>query len=210
MQLTLRNYSKNYGTHNVLEIPELIFKGGLYWIKGENGSGKSSLFKSIAGLIPYTGEVFLNETINLTTNPVEFRKYVNYSEAEPLFPSFLTANDLIRFVGKAKNSSQEQQAQIIQSLGINNFLHQSCGTFSSGMLKKLSLAMAFLGEPKVLILDEPLITLDETSRNQLLNMIEKMLEREVVILVSSHQHFQIDKKYISQGFEIRNKMLIPL
>jgi ABC-2 type transport system ATP-binding protein len=154
--------------------------------------------------------VILNETINLSTDPVKFRKHVNYSEAEPLFPSFLTANDLIRFVGKAKNSTDSQQEQVLHTLGVDTFLHQSCGTFSSGMLKKLSLAMAFLGEPNVLILDEPLISLDEYARSQLLEMIELLLAKDVIILVSSHQHFQIDEAYITRGYEIIDKALQSL
>src|SRR5204863_4122304 len=97
--LTIRNFSKSYNGTLVLTIKELKFDSGVYWIKGENGSGKSTFFKSIAGLLPHEGEICY-ENLSLKNNPVEYRKLINYSEAEPVYPGFLTAKDLVRFIGK--------------------------------------------------------------------------------------------------------------
>lgn len=208
--LQLRNFTKYYGTHKVLDIPDLTLSAGLYWIKGDNGSGKSSLFKSLAGLIPFSGEVVLEGSISLKKHPIPFRKWVNYGEAEPLYPGFLSAKDLIQFVAKTKQGSVEQQDHLMNVLGVDKFLTQSCGTFSSGMLKKLSLTLAFLGNPKVILLDEPLITLDEAARIQLASLVQDALRKDVLIFISSHQQLELTEYSITQSFMIEEKTLIKI
>jgi ABC-2 type transport system ATP-binding protein len=141
--LVLDDFRKIYNSQVILSIPNLKFEPGIHWIKGANGAGKSTLFKSIAGIIPFEGDITLND-LRLKKDHVSYRKVVNYSEAEPLYPGFLTAKDLTRFVGTAKGSSPEQQDYYVQRFGISSYFEKACDTYSSGMLKKLSLAMAFL------------------------------------------------------------------
>lgn len=99
--LEISRLKKQYGATVILSVPLLSFDNGVYWIKGGNGSGKTTLLKMIAGLLPFEGSIRLNE-FDLKKNPVEYRSYVNYAEAEPLFPSFITGEDLIRLFQKAK------------------------------------------------------------------------------------------------------------
>jgi ABC-2 type transport system ATP-binding protein len=204
--LHIRNFKKQYHQHLILKFEELQLSNGVYWFKGENGSGKSTLFKSLAGLLPFEGEVTLN-TIDLKKRPIEYRKRVNYSEAEPSFPGFVTAKDLIRFVGKAKDSNKQQQELYTTLFGVDAYFEQTCETFSSGMLKKLSLSLAFLGEPHVIILDEPLITLDENARKILLNHI-KLLSSEKIFLLSSHQLLDDMEIPVNGIFKIQNHSLL--
>jgi ABC-2 type transport system ATP-binding protein len=206
--LEFKNFSKSYNDQLVISIPELTLNPGIYWIRGENGSGKSTLFKSLAGLLSYEGSIVLSGNVDLRQQPIEFRRRVNFSEAEPLFPGFLTSKDLIRFVGSARSASIAQQHKIASGFGIDTFIDKRCETYSSGMLKKLSLALAFLGDPKVLILDEPLITLDEEARKMLLSMIADLnKDGDVVTLLSSHQALDMRDLHITRRFRIVNKSL---
>lgn len=203
--LQLRRYSKQYQNHLILSIDELTIPPGIHWLKGDNGSGKTTLFKSLAGIIPFQGEIILH-SIDSKREPKAYRKMVTYGEAEPLFPGFLTAKDLVGFVGKTRNSPQSEQEHFSESMGITSFFNQPCGTFSSGMLKRLSLAIAFLGNPKLIILDEPQITLDEASRNMLFTLIlEKSQDPKAVVLLSSHQSIDHDGLTFTDTFTIREK-----
>lgn len=203
--LRIEKFEKRYNEELILKIEKLELGHGIYWIKGENGSGKSTLFKTIAGLIPFRGKITF-QGLDLTPQPVAFRRIVNFAEAEPIYPGFLTAKDLIRFVGKSKKASEDNMTAITKHFGVDIFYDKPCETFSSGMLKKLSLTLAFLGEPKLIILDEPLITLDELTRGKLTALISDFHSRGVTFLISSHQLIESNLA-LSAVFEVKQKTI---
>ena len=188
--LQFRNYKKSYdhGSKIVLSVPELALNKGVYWLKGANGSGKTSLLKSVAGLMPFDGDIFV-EGINIRRQRMAYRKIVNWSEAEPLYPDFLTGNDLIAFYQATKGGSAGHIKELKALIGIEKYVHQKIGSYSSGMTKKLSLLLAFIGAPKLILLDEPLITLDTQTVTIIQKMVQQYVETGVSFLVSSHQHF---------------------
>jgi ABC-2 type transport system ATP-binding protein len=209
--LVLQNFAKRFNDHLILEIDRQEFSTGIHWIKGENGSGKTTLFKTISGILPFEGEISFSDGLSLKKQPVAFRQLVNYSEAEPLYPGFLTAKDLIRFVGKIKNETIEKQNEYAGKLGVDSFFDKPCETYSSGMMKKLSLVMAFFGNPRLIILDEPLITLDEQARLSLLELIrEKINKGNITFLISSHQNILPSDIQMKGEFQIKDKKLISI
>ena len=135
--LALNSFQKSFGSSLILEIPKLTFEPGIHWIKGKNGSGKSTLFNCLAGLSPYQGEICLSE-IDLRKSPEQYKLLVNYSQSEPMFPEFLSANELIQFFGKLKQAQGDQISVLMKLLGVDAYADQPCGTYSSGMMKKLS------------------------------------------------------------------------
>jgi ABC-2 type transport system ATP-binding protein len=208
--LVLKDFSKSYGDTLIIAIDRLVLPPGIHWIRGQNGSGKSTLFKSLAGIIPCKGEVAFEDGVTLHNHPVDYRRRVNYSEAEPLFPGFLTAKDLVKFIGKAKGASTEQMAYWVDLFQVKPFYEHPCETYSSGMLKKLSLVLAFLGSPQVIILDEPLITLDAQTRETLLHAVKLWIEKtNGIILMSSHQVLDDVGLKINLSFSILDKTLVP-
>ncbi|MFD1255566.1 ATP-binding cassette domain-containing protein [Mucilaginibacter terrae] len=185
--LRFANFQKSYGNYPALSIPDFAIDAGIYWIKGVNGSGKSTLLKSIAGILAFNGDILLND-ISIKKQPVEYRKLVNFAEAEPLFPEFLTGRELIDLFASAKNATAGQEQPYLESMGMGGYIHKPVGTYSSGMLKKLSLLLAFLGKPKFILLDEPLITIDTAALTVLYQWIASHHQQYgTSFLLSSHQ-----------------------
>ncbi len=206
--LSVRNFTKHYGDTLILSVTHLEFRAGVHWIKGENGSGKTTFFRCLTGLLPFQGEIELSGGIRLLQDPIGYRRLINYSEAEPLFPGFLTPKDLVRFIGHSKGATKEQQKHFFERFGIEEYQDKPCSACSSGMVKKLSLALAFLGAPRVVVLDEPLITLDTSSRETLLSIIRQYVEQfQTIFLVSSHQMIDHASLTLDKVLTIENKTI---
>ncbi len=187
--LQLTDLKKAYGSRLILQIQSLNIPSGSYWIKGNNGSGKTTLMKIVAGINPFEGFVQLN-TIDLVANPMAYRKQVSFAEAEPLFPGFTTGWNLIRFVQTTRKETDAGIQSLVKYFGIGNFLPYAIGTYSSGMTKKLSLLLAFIGDTKLILLDEPLITLEDVFLPSLFSLIKDRQANGTSFLLSSHQPFQ--------------------
>jgi len=188
--LKINNLLKKYGNKTILDIKSLEIDPGITHLKGINGSGKTTFSKIVSGIIPFKGELWLDNTLSPTKTKVAYRKAVNYSASEPSYPDFLTANDLISFVGKAKEASKNDLTTIPEIFGVNLYQNEPIGTYSSGMLKRLSLCLAFLGNPTLILLDEPFNTLDTAAIDMLKILIETHHQKGVNFILVSHQDIQ--------------------
>jgi len=206
--LQLAHYKKRYGPAVILDIPELMIPQGVYWVKGANRAGKSTLLKSIGGLLQFEGSIVLDGRLNIHTEPEAYRQRVNFADAEPLFPEFLTGRELIGFFSAAKGGTEEQTAYWIDCFGMQPYLNQLVGTYSSGMLKKLSIALAFLGDASLILLDEPCITLDTQALQALYTGIAERHQRHhTSFLISSHQPLAIEGLTPAQHLLVENGTL---
>ncbi|RZK47771.1 MAG: ATP-binding cassette domain-containing protein, partial [Hymenobacter sp.] len=119
---------------------------------------------------------------------VAYRRLVNFAEAEPVFPEFLTGRELINLFRVAKAGPPHQEDFYLESLRLTAYVHEPINTYSSGMRKKLALVLAFLGRPACILLDEPLTTLDAEAVPVLCAWIARQhAEQGTSFLLSSHQ-----------------------
>lgn len=191
--LRLQQFHKSYNGHLVLQVADFTIDAGIHWLRGHNGSGKSTFLKTVAGIISFEGDISLHNTLSIKKHPTDYRSAVNFAEAEPVFPDFLTGTELIRLFKSAKNAPARQDELYVESMGMSAYLSDRISTYSSGMLKKLSLVLAFLGRPACILLDEPLTTLDADSLPILYAWIAELHRREgTTFLLSSHQAFEGD------------------
>lgn len=189
--LHLTNFEKRYPSGFGVVIPELQLPQGIHVILGGNGSGKSTLLKALAGIHPANGTVVLNG-ISLFDQPLEYRRKIGFAPAEPTFPEFLNLHDLIAFVAKAKQASIAEISELKAVFDVEDFLSFPIGGYSSGMLKKSALLLAFLGNPELVILDEPFTTIDALTQDQLVNLIKSKTEQGTSFLITSHQRGPIE------------------
>ncbi|WP_222538386.1 ABC transporter ATP-binding protein [Pedobacter polysacchareus] len=206
IKLALHHIDKKYGSHAIFSFEKWELDQGVYWIKGGNGTGKTTLFKMISGQTPFEGSLILND-IGLKNQPVAYRSMISYAEAEPQYPSFITGNELLNYHVDVRQANPEASMSLIAALGMSSFMDHKVGSYSSGMLKKLSLICAFVGEVQLYILDEPLITIDTAAAQVLYQLIRTYQEKGCSFLLSSHQELEMNHLPIKQVFQIVDRRI---
>jgi ABC-2 type transport system ATP-binding protein len=204
--LRLNKLSKKYGSHTVLEFDHWEVNQGIYLIKGINGAGKTTLFKIISGQVPFNGEAALNN-ITLNKQPETYRAMLSYAEAEPQYPAFITGNELLEFHLHIRKAERKSADELIEGFKMGDYMKNKIESYSSGMLKKLSLICAFTGNVKLYILDELMITIDQPSIEVLYILIKKQLQEGKIFLISSHQELDSTKVPMNGIFQIENQQL---
>lgn len=186
--LELLQVRKSYNSAApILDIDSQVLDKGIYWLHGANGAGKTTLIRIIAGIAPFEGDILIDGH-SQRREPVAYRRLVGWADAEPLYPGFLTGEEIISFYGGILSPEASQIAWLIQQLHIGDWINTRLSGWSSGMIKKLALLLAFLGRPAWITLDEPLITLDENGLTGLLALIREYHDQYGAgFLLSSHQ-----------------------
>jgi ABC-2 type transport system ATP-binding protein len=185
--LTFTSTTKSYGNREILSIPSLQLDAGIYWLQGSNGSGKTTLLRMIAGLLPFKGDIHLNN-FSQRKEPLAYRRSVSWADAEPLYPDFLKGQDLLAFYKEVRKASTEQVNSLTDLFQVRSYLTAPIGAYSSGMVKRLSLVLAFIGRPSLITLDEPLVTLDKDCIPLLYQLITTSYQNDKTsFLISSHQ-----------------------
>jgi ABC-2 type transport system ATP-binding protein len=205
--LELRNIKKSYHSRLVIQNPSLQLDKGIYWVKGVNGSGKTTLLKMIAGLLPFEGDIIV-DNISQKNDPVSYRQNVSWGEAEPLYPSFITGKDVISLYQNIRRVHLQEIDKLVELLNMTDYVTNPIGTYSAGMTKKLSLVLAFMGNLPLCVLDEPLITLDAESLTSVCGFI---LERHKIdgttFLMSSHQELNTPLTLFDKELIIDNQSI---
>lgn len=202
--LRIETLQKKYSKTTVLQLSNLYFEESINWIKGGNGSGKSTMLKCMAGIIDFKGDIFFN-SISLKHNLRSYLKNINYSDTEPAFPDFLTGEQLISFYIKSKKGHYSEISELIGDFEMKEYLNNMpISNYSSGMLKKLSICLAFIGNPFVILLDEPFITLDVNSIHVLNNWLDQYTTLGKTLVITSHLE-ELPFKYNELNLDIINQ-----
>jgi ABC-2 type transport system ATP-binding protein len=190
--ISIQGLKKTYKDTIVVDVPTLaIGHRESFGLVGNNGAGKTTLFRMILDLIrPSEGEIHINGK-NVQGND-EWKQYVgSYLDENFLIP-YLTPDEYFRFVGKLHNYSDADLKNFLQKFEdlFNGEIvgkDKHIGDLSKGNLKKVGIAAAFIGNPQVVILDEPFENLDPTSQIRLKRLLQQEREtRSLTYLVSSH------------------------
>jgi len=185
--LRILHAQKDYHGDTVLDVPLLELERGIYWLKGANGSGKTTLLRMIAGMSSFKGDIFCGD-ISLQKSPVHYRRQVSWADAEPAYPAWLSGSELVSFYQKVRKASPQQIGELVTFFGMQSALSRRIGEYSDGMVKRLSLLLAFIGETALILLDEPLATLDAEAAGGLPDLILRYRqERGTSFLFTSHQ-----------------------
>ncbi|WP_020529065.1 ABC transporter ATP-binding protein [Flexithrix dorotheae] len=190
-KLQIQNLSKIYpnGVHALKNI-SLTINDGMFGLLGPNGAGKSSLMRIIATIQePSSGTVTFNEK-DIIRNPEYIRKQIGFLPQEfGVYPK-ISAEQLLDHLAilkgiSQKNERKEQIWALLQQTNLFEYRKKAVHTFSGGMKQRFGIAQALLGNPQLIIVDEPTAGLDPEERNRFLNLLSEIGEKKVVIL-STH------------------------
>ncbi len=184
--ITLTKYSKQYGSLKALsEINLNIPSGSLTFLVGPNASGKTTLIKSLLGLVKSTsGEIIVNG-ITLNGN-YDYRKDIGYVSQIANFPDNLTVDEIFRMVKDLRNKQNNYDEELITSFQLESSFNKRLKTLSGGSRQKVNVAVAFLFDPKIIILDEPTAGLDPVASSLLKDKILKENKKGKTIIFTSH------------------------
>ncbi|AXT51854.1 ABC transporter ATP-binding protein [Aquimarina sp. BL5] len=189
--LTIKNLNKTYpnGTQ-ALDNVNLTLEKGMFGLLGPNGAGKSTLMRTIATLqLADTGSIHF-DGINVFKQPEELRKVLGYLPQDfGVYPK-VSAEMMLNHIAKVKgitNASERKGyvADLLNKVNLYKFRSRNLGDFSGGMRQRFGIAQALLGNPKLIIVDEPTAGLDPLERNRFHNLLSELGENAVVIL-STH------------------------
>lgn len=163
-----------------------IKKGEIFGFLGPNGAGKTTTIKAILGLIHVnSGEIKING-LTIFNNDKIVKKHVGYLPEKIAFYDNLTALQNLIFYSEMKNAQKKECKTIIDEFGLSESINKKVGKFSKGMVQRLGMARAILGNPSVLILDEPSGGLDPRGVVLIREKIREMRDKGSTIFVSSH------------------------
>ena len=191
MQLVIRGLSKTYkGGVRALKDVNLTLANGMFGLLGPNGAGKSSLMRTIATLQEADeGTIFL-DGLDVLHKKTEVRKLLGYLPQEfGVYPR-ISAEQMLDHVARLKGVQQagerkELVGELLNNVNLYKDRKKKLGTFSGGMKQRWGIAQALIGQPKLIIVDEPPAGLDPAERNRFYNLLSHLGENTIVIL-STH------------------------
>lgn len=205
MQLTISNLSKTYpnGTHALKGI-DLVIQQGMFGLLGPNGAGKSSLMRTIATLQEAdTGSIFLDD-IDVLKEKATVRKLLGYLPQEfGVYPK-INPEMMLDHIAQLKGiDNKKERKETVDALLYRVNLYadrkKNLGTFSGGMKQRFGIAQALMGNPKLIIVDEPTAGLDPAERNRFYNLLNELGENTIVILST---HIVEDVRTLCSDFAI--------
>ncbi|MFO1442123.1 ABC transporter ATP-binding protein [Bacillus sp. Bva_UNVM-123] len=194
--VSVRNVSKAFGKHQVLTNIKLdIAPGEIFGLLGPSGAGKTTLVKQLVGLdLPTDGENYIFQEKMPSLQVIEKIGYMAQSDA---LYSELSAKENLEFFaslyGLKGKERQQRMNEVMDTVSLADHLKKLVTNYSGGMKRRLSLAIALLHEPKLLILDEPTVGIDPVLRKSIWAAFYELKKKGTTIIVTTHVMDEAEK-----------------
>ena len=188
--IEVKNVSKNYGPVSaVKDISFTVEKGHIYGFLGPNGAGKSTTMNMITGCLAATSGEITVAGHDIYSEAIEAKRHIGYLPEQPPLYTDMTPFEYLSFVGRAKGLSKgelyDQIESVMEKTGITDVADRLIRNLSKGYKQRVGIAQAILGNPDVIILDEPTVGLDPIQIVEIRQLIQELGQKHIVIL-SSH------------------------
>jgi ABC-2 type transport system ATP-binding protein len=190
LALDIEGLIKSFDRPVVKDLQLRVRAGEFYALLGPNGAGKTTILRMVAGLLqPEAGSISVFG-IDTRKNPLGAKSIIAWVSDAPMVYDRLTPYEYLEFVaglwGVDPARAQAHATELIGWLGLAPHAHQSCGSFSKGMLQKVALAGALVHDPRLIILDEPLTGLDAGSARQVKQVLLDKVRQGVTVIMTTH------------------------
>jgi ABC-2 type transport system ATP-binding protein len=168
-------------------VHDLTFKaprGSVVGLLGPSGCGKTTVMRAVVGV-----QIVAGGTVTVLGHPAgsrELRRRVGYATQNPAVYADLTVRENLRYFASVLGVPRGDTDRVIEEVGLGDARDQTASSLSGGQLHRASLAIALLGEPELLVLDEPTVGLDPVLRGELWELFHELAERGATLLISSH------------------------
>jgi Cu-processing system ATP-binding protein len=185
MVVDIKNINKSFKKNYVLKGVDLsIDKGGIWAVLGPNASGKTTLIKTILGMVlPDRGQIFINGDNIL--GKWEYKNSINYLPQIARFPENLTIIELFKMIEELRNSAGNLQP-LINRFNIKPHLKTKLSNLSGGTKQKVNLALALMYDNPIYILDEPTAGLDPLALIELKDILSQLKEKNRIVIITTH------------------------
>jgi ABC-2 type transport system ATP-binding protein len=187
--IAVKNLSKFYGsTKAVNDVSLSIGKGELFGLLGPNGSGKTTMIKMLTGQIKPTSGSLKVHGVDVLEDPIRVRELVGVIPEQETPPSFLTAEEYLYFVAKIRKMENYERVceKWFEFFDFEDQKNSLCKDLSRGTRQKLMFAQAFLHEPELAIIDEPLINLDPVMQRKVKDFLKGYVKNGGTVFISTH------------------------
>jgi len=191
--LSVQNLTKKYDEFLLDDISLEIGRGEYFVLLGPSGAGKTVLFETIAGIIsPDAGSIIFDGK-DITRDPIRKRQIGLVLQDGAVFPH-MTAGQNISYTLKVKgwptSKIKEKVFQLAEQMSISHLLHRKPSTLSGGELRRVAIARTLAFEPKCLLLDEPLSSLDIQLQREILDLLKNLNQSGLTILHITHNYHE--------------------
>ena len=190
--IEITNLTKQYSEVQALRGVDLEIGTGMFGLVGPNGAGKTTLMRILAGLVkPTNGRIHLfNHDLSTNKGKMAAKAQLGYLPQEFGFYPELTAVQFLDYMAilkgiRSKTDRQRQVGEVLEQVRLTDVANRKIKTYSGGMKRRVGIAQALLGDPKLVIVDEPTVGLDPEERVRLRNLLADTADRCTVIL-STH------------------------
>jgi ABC-2 type transport system ATP-binding protein len=193
--IVCESLTKSYGQPprgvRALDGVDLIMPAGsIFGFLGPNGAGKTTTIKVLLGLAHATSGRCSIYGVPVESFSAQSRREVGYLAQDPAYPRWMTGREVLRFVGRlyplATRPVEERVAEALTLVDLEGAADRACGGYSAGMRQRLGIAQSLMGDPRLVILDEPSSSLDPIGRRDVLNILRLLRDRGIAVFYSTH------------------------
>ena len=188
MELELREVTKKFGDKVALDRFSFTFRTGIYGILGANGAGKSTMMNLITDNLRRDGGSITYDGVEIKKLGADYRRVLGYMTQQQGLYEGMTAESFLVYMARLKEipgkAVPEEIRRVLEMSNLADVSHKKVGEFSGGMKQRVLLAQALLGDPRVMILDEPTAGLDPKERARLRDHIYRRAQDRIVLLAT--------------------------